>query len=227
MNGFQARSTVLALSWVVGSEWNRALTDSPVLIRRIASASAGAMDNTVSFDTRFSAAMGTVSVQTISRTSGSAARRRVVEPEKIPCVQAIRMERALWSRKCRSSSRMDPPLTICLGEHNDVATADITDQQRNPDLCVAQPVLRARRHRNPQPLGEGRGTLGISQVGRHHDSVGQIVALEMLCELAERMQVIDRDAEKPVNLRGMERHRENSIGSRGRQDGQRLVAATD
>ena len=39
----------------------------------------------------------------------------------------------------------------------------------------------------------------------------------MLRELLERVEVIDRDAEEPVNLRRMERHREDPIGARGHQ----------
>ena len=100
-------------------------------------------------------------------------------------------------------------------ENDDVTVAHIADQHRNSDLRVAQPFLGARRHRHSQSPGEGCGTLGISQVGRHHHPVAEIVASEILRELVERMEVIDRDTEEPVNLRRMERHGEDPIGSRG------------
>jgi len=49
------------------------------------------------------------------------------------------------------------------------------------------------------------------------DPVCQIVTLEILRKLIERMEMIDGDAEEAVNLRGVKRHRQDPIGARGRQ----------
>src|SRR5262249_43535080 len=64
-----------------------ALTDSPVLIRRIASPKTGATERTCMFGNRFSGGIGTVLVVMISWTS-SARSRSIAAPEKTPCVQA-------------------------------------------------------------------------------------------------------------------------------------------
>src|SRR5919108_3878158 len=83
-------------------------------------------------------------------------------------------------------------------ENDDVAAMDIANQRRDPDLGVAQPFLRARRHRRSQPSGEGRGTLGISEIGRNNNSIAEVVALEILREFAECMEMIDWNIEEPV-----------------------------
>jgi hypothetical protein len=65
----QTRSAASRLRWAQGAS-NSALTDSPLWMRRMASARAGAMDRTTSFGVRSSDGTGTVLVQTISSTSG-------------------------------------------------------------------------------------------------------------------------------------------------------------
>src|SRR4051812_28706395 len=50
-------------------QWNSELTDSPLWMRRMASAIAGAIDSTLSLGTHLSFGSGTLFVHTISRTS--------------------------------------------------------------------------------------------------------------------------------------------------------------
>src|SRR5262245_13026103 len=86
-----------------GGQWNRALTDSPLWIRRIASARAGAIDSTRSFGVHLSFEIGTVLVQTISRTSSWASNRASAPSENNPCVQATRIA-PTWRSRNRSSN---------------------------------------------------------------------------------------------------------------------------
>ncbi len=77
-------------------------------MRRIASAKAGATDSTVNLPWACRAALGGVLVQTISITSGSAARRATASLPKMPCVQATRAERA-HGPKMLEQFRIEPP----------------------------------------------------------------------------------------------------------------------
>src|SRR5258708_33397345 len=86
-----------ALSHVHSVFTNKLLTDSPLWIRRMASASRGAIERTVMLGRRFSGGTGTVLVVTISAISGWARRRSMAGPQKRPWVQAMEMRRA-----CRS-----------------------------------------------------------------------------------------------------------------------------
>ena len=77
-----------------------ALTDSPVLIRRIASPKTGATESTLMFGSRFSAGIGTVFVVMISCRSRPRS-RSIAWPEKIPWVQSRPSRR---SRRARAAA---------------------------------------------------------------------------------------------------------------------------
>ena len=87
----------------------------------------------------------------------------------------------------------------------------------DPDLGVADPLLRARGDRHAQPPGERRGALGVAEVRRDHHGVGQVPAAEVGGELAQRVQVVHRDGEEPVHLRRVQGQREHSVHARGDQ----------
>ena len=81
-------------------------------MRRIASASAGATDSTVSLSVLFDSGIGTVLVQTISSMSFSADSRWIASPANSPCVQATRTLRTFRSRSRASNSKTVLPLAI-------------------------------------------------------------------------------------------------------------------
>ena len=88
---------------------NRELTDSPLWIRFMASARAGATERTLSFG--WNAGIGTEFVQTISVTSVAASFSSALSTNS-PCVQATATERAPCSRSRSSSSKMVVPRAI-------------------------------------------------------------------------------------------------------------------
>jgi hypothetical protein len=79
------------------------------------------------------------------------------------------------------------------------------DKRGVSDVVITKTLLGGGRHRGIQQSGECGRRLGIAKVGRHHDGVGQIVLLEVPGKLAQRMQMVDRDAEKTVHLGRMQR----------------------
>ena len=88
---------------------NRELTDSPLWIRFMASARAGATERTLTFG--WNAGIGTEFVQTISVTSVAASFSSALSTNS-PCVQATATERAPCSRSRSSSSKMVVPRAI-------------------------------------------------------------------------------------------------------------------
>jgi oligopeptidase B len=102
-------------------------------------------------------------------------------------------------------------------EDDHVPVGHVADDGGGPHLGIADPFLRARRHRHAEPAGEIRGALGVAEVRRHHHGAGQVPAAEVRGELAQRVQVIHRDGEEAVHLRRVQGQREHAIDARGDQ----------
>src|SRR5262249_8430821 len=91
---------------------NGVLTGSASWMRRMASASAGATDRTVSLSCSSRPETGTVLVQTISFTSGSLAIFSSEPSQNSPCVQAMRTGLTPCSRSRASNSAIVVPRAI-------------------------------------------------------------------------------------------------------------------
>ena len=82
---------------------------------------------------------------------------------------------------------------------------------------VVDPLLAAGRDRQAQQPRELRRRLGVAEIGRDDDRVGQVAVREVVGEDVQGVEVIDRHAEEAVDLRRVQRHRQDPIGARGRQ----------
>ena len=112
---------------------------------------------------------------------------------------------------------MVPPFAISSSMHDHVLPVDVADNGVDHHAVVAHALFAAGRHRQVQHAGEVAGGLRVAQVRRHDDRVLQGTAAEMLRQHLEGVQVIDRHAEEPVHLFRMQRHRQDAVGARRRQ----------
>ena len=113
-------------------------------------------------------------------------------------------------------------------EHDRPLAGDVTDDRLDDDPVVGEALLAARRHRHAEQPGELVRRLGVAEVRRHDDGVRQVAATEVVGELADGRQVIDGDAEEPVHLRGVQRHRDHAPGAgRDEQIGDQTSADRD
>ena len=155
---------------------NRALTDSPLWIRRIASASAGATDSTVSLSVRLAAGIGTVLVQTISSMSFSA-ESRASRPRRR--ARACRPP-GRCGRCCSRSRSQQLEDGAALGDlvvqHDHVAVGHLTDHRGDHHPVVGEALLGAGRDLDAEQPGERRRLLGVAEVRGDHDGVAQVVA---------------------------------------------------
>ena len=86
-------------------------------------------------------------------------------------------------------------------EDDGLLAGHVADDRVDHDLVVGLALLAAGRDRHAEQPGEQRGGLGVAEVGRHDDGVGEVAAAVVVGELADRRQVVDRDAEEAVHLR--------------------------
>ena len=110
-----------------------------------------------------------------------------------------------------------PAIGDLVVHHDDILAAHLAHDRIDHDPVVAETLLAARRHRDMQQARELRGRLGVAEVGRDDHGVAKIAALEVLREYAERIQMIDRGAEKAVHLGRVEGHRQHAVGPRRHQ----------
>ena len=97
--------------------------------------------------------------------------------------------------------------------------AVFADDGAEHDLGVGDALLGAQRHRQAEPAREGGRLLGVAHVRGDDDGVGEVsAAAEVLGELMLGMQVVARDAEEAVHLRGVQRHRQHAAGAGGGQE---------
>ena len=136
---------------------------------------------------------------------------------KFRACRQLGLERALCSRKCRSGCRIDPPFTIS-------SSRTMTSRSRTSPINVEiYHAYRSGVSWRPRPSARRaawrRGKHPSHFPGRARPPRRCCVAApEMPRERLERVDVIDRDAEETVDLRGMEGHREDAIGARGDQE---------
>ena len=133
---------------------NRALTDSPLWIRRIASASAGGdRQHGQLVGTRLAGAIGTVLVQTISSTSVSADSRASASPANRPCVQATRIAADVALAQPVEQLEHRAALGDLVVQHDHVPAGDLADDRADHHLVVGEPLLGAGRHRRRRASG--------------------------------------------------------------------------
>lgn len=77
-------------------------------------------------------------------------------------------------------------------------------------------LLVADNHRSVQVLRIGMGTLGSAHVGRGDRQILHLQILHIGNENAARIQMIDRNVEKPLNLIGVQIHRHDPVDARAR-----------
>ncbi len=113
-------------------------------------------------------------------------------------------------------------------KHDHISSRHVADDRGNRHLVIADPLLGPGRDGKAEHARQGRRRLGVSEVGRDDDGAGQILASEVIGDLAQGVQVIDGNGEEPVHLRRVQRHREHAACAGGdKQIGDQASADRD
>ena len=160
------------------------------------------------------AGIGTVLVQTISSTSGA---RRAAPARRRRTGRACRRPgpSATSSSRSRSSSSMTV-LPLAISSSRTItslpATSPITElitTRSSANRCLAPAATGV-----PSSRAKGAASLALPRSGETTTVLRQVVAAEVRGQLAQRVQVVDRDAEEAVHLRRVQRHRQHPAGAR-------------
>ena len=92
-----------------------------------------------------------------------------------------------------------PPGDLVVDDDH-VPVGHVADDRGDGHLVVAEPLLRAGGDGQPQAPGERGGGLGVAEVRRQHHRLRQVTLPEVRDQLAQRVQVVDRDREEAVHL---------------------------
>ena len=87
---------------------------------------------------------------------------------------------------------IEPPVAISSSSTMARLPAHVADDRVDHDLVVGLALLAAGRDRNAQQAGEQRRRLGVAEVGRDDDGVGEVAVAVVVGELADRGEVVDR-----------------------------------
>ena len=159
---------------------------------------------------------GIVSVTTISFRPDV---REVLErvPEKMPCVAAAYTLLApasltVWAAADQRSGGVDH----VVDDHRRLAR-DIADHVTNLRDLLGRALLVEDRQLGADLRREFLVQLDPARVRRHDHEVRQPEVVEVLGEHEQRGHVIDRFLEEPLDLAGVQVHRQHAIGARGLQ----------
>jgi hypothetical protein len=89
---------------------------------------------------------------------------------------------------------------------------DVADDRVDDHGVVGEPLLAAGGHRQSEQPRELRGGLGVPEVRRHHDGVGEVATVVVVGQDADRGEVVDGHREEAMDLRRVERHGEDPVG---------------
>ena len=96
------------------------------------------------------------------------------------------------------------------------AAVDVADEVDDLGrLGVIGPLLVSDGEGGAEPPGVELGLLGEAGVGRHDDQVGQRLRRDRLAQHRHGVQVVDRDAEEALHLRGVQVHGDDAVGAGG------------
>ena len=143
-------------------------------------------------------------------------------------MQASRIERTFSSRRCSISSITVLPLAISSSSTitSRSATSPITaliSTRSSLNRCFAPAATGV-----PSIRANAAASLALPRSGRDHHRVAQVVAPEVGGQLAQRVQVVHRDAEEAVHLRRVQGHRQHPVrAGRGEQVGDQPAADRD
>ncbi len=99
-----------------------------------------------------------------------------------------------------------------------VDVVDVADDGVDDDVLVGQPLLVSGRDRQAEQPGELGSRLGVAEVGRDHHGPRQVATAEVPGQLRDGGEMVDRNAEEAVHLRGVQRHREYPVRARRRDE---------
>ncbi len=132
----------------------------------------------------------------------------------MPCVQAMRTEpRAVLAQVAHQLDHRAATGDLVV-EHDHVApldTSPIIAVIRTSVSLIRSPAPAATGV--PRRLAKAAAFLALPRSGETTTALAEVITLELFGELAQRVQVIDRYAEKAVHLRGVQRHRQHPLGA--------------
>ena len=113
-------------------------------------------------------------------------------------------------------------------EDDHVPVGHLADDRGNGHLVVAEPLLRAGGDGHSQAPGERGGGLGVAQVRRQHHGPREVTLTEVRGQLAQRVQVVDRDREEAVDLSRVQGEGQHPVDAgRDQQVGHEAAADRD
>ena len=139
-----------------------------------------------------------------------ASMRSTAGPESTGCTPAARTLAAPRSWSPSAVFTSVPAVSMMSSTTTQFLPVDVADDVHHLGLVGAGAPLVDDRQAGAQPLGEGARPLDAAGVGRHHDEVRQRQPAELLDQHRRGEQVVDRDVEEPLDLRGVQVHRQHA-----------------
>ena len=102
-------------------------------------------------------------------------------------------------------------------EDDGLLARDVTDHRRDHHLVVGEALFVAGSHWKSKEPRQQRRLFGVAEVRGHDDVVAEVASAVVVGDDAKCREMIHRHGEEPVDLRGVEVHRQHPVDAGGDQ----------